>query len=42
MRLIAERADIPRKLGHHAADLARSKMMHQDLENRTRGVFRAD
>ena len=39
MQLIAERADIPRKLGHHAADLARSEMMHQDLENRTRGIF---
>jgi hypothetical protein len=42
MQLIAERADIPRKLGHHAADLARSEMMHQDLENRTRGIFGAE
>jgi hypothetical protein len=42
MQLIAERADIPRKLGHHAADLARREMMHQDLENRTRGIFGAD
>jgi hypothetical protein len=42
MQLIAERADIPRKLGHHAADLARSETMHQDLQNRTRGIFGAE
>jgi hypothetical protein len=42
MQLIAERADIPRKVGHHAADLTRSETMHQDLQNRTRGIFGAE